>query len=232
MPRRYISQAARRLQRYPTPHSTLLTQWLSTTRPFSSSVVQGTSDISPPSGCSVSPHSPSLQYGQLNLLMTSGHGATVVFLLRNPKVFDDDASVKPYLDSGKAILVKGDALSADDVANAWKKAAEVTGRVDFVIFSVGMSSSQSSICPMSHTVLFQVQLPRSHWPTEPSSTPKTYVPSLVSTFYATCLNSSRNQSSSSSVRQVSPRLPTKTSPSFSNPSTPGSYRCPMPTSLA
>lgn len=67
-----------------------------------------------------------------------GHGATVVFLLRNPKAFDDDATMKPYLDSGKAILVRGDALSATDVANAWKKAAEVTGRVDFVVFSVGM----------------------------------------------------------------------------------------------
>jgi len=46
--------------------------------------------------------------------------------------------MKPYLDAGKAIPVKGDALSTDDVANAWKKAAEVTGRIDFVIFSVGM----------------------------------------------------------------------------------------------
>lgn len=46
--------------------------------------------------------------------------------------------MKPYLDTGKAIPVKGDALSADDVANAWKRAAEVTGRIDFVIFSVGM----------------------------------------------------------------------------------------------
>ena len=67
-----------------------------------------------------------------------GRGATVVFLLRNPKVFDDDATIKPYLDSGKAILVKGDALSAEDVANSWKKAAEVNGRIDFVVFSVGM----------------------------------------------------------------------------------------------
>ena len=29
-------------------------------------------------------------------------------------------------------------MSADDVTNAWKKAAEVNGRIDFVIFSVGM----------------------------------------------------------------------------------------------
>jgi len=53
-------------------------------------------------------------------------------------VFDDNAVVKPYLDSGKAILVEGDALNADDVANVWKTAAEVTGRVDFVVFTVGM----------------------------------------------------------------------------------------------
>jgi len=46
--------------------------------------------------------------------------------------------MKHYVDTGKAILVGGDALSTDDVANAWKKAAEVTGRIDFVIFSVGM----------------------------------------------------------------------------------------------
>ena len=66
-----------------------------------------------------------------------GHGATVVFLLRNPNVFDEDVSVKPYLGSGKAIPVKGDALIAADIANAWSKAAQVNGRVDFVIFSVG-----------------------------------------------------------------------------------------------
>ena len=53
-------------------------------------------------------------------------------------MFDDDAVIKPYLDSGRAILVKGDALSADDVASAWKKAAQVNGRIDYVIFSVGM----------------------------------------------------------------------------------------------
>ncbi|KAF9648443.1 hypothetical protein BDM02DRAFT_3096423 [Thelephora ganbajun] len=75
--------------------------------------------------------------GYLSSLRLLGHGATVVFLLRNPKTFDDDAVIKPYLDSGKAIVVNGDALSADDVASAWKKAAQVTGRVDFVIFSVG-----------------------------------------------------------------------------------------------
>ena len=90
-----------------------------------------------------------------------GHGATVVFLLRNPNVFDEDVTVKPYLDSGKAILVKGDALNAGDVANAWKKAAEVNGRVDFVIFSVGMRSSRSSFCPTSHPGVFQVQPLRS-----------------------------------------------------------------------
>jgi len=100
-------------------------------------VVRGTSDTSPPSDYSVRPQPSLAVWGDLTCPRL-GYGATVVFLLRNTKVFDDDAVIKPYLDSGKAILVKGDALSADDVASAWKKAAEVNGRVDYVIFSVGM----------------------------------------------------------------------------------------------
>lgn len=43
-------------------------------------------------------------------------------------------------------------MSADDVANAWKKAAEVTGCVDFVIFSVGMCLSQP--ITRSHSVTY------------------------------------------------------------------------------
>lgn len=136
--RRYISRSTRGAGSTSHSYSSHIsnTQCLSTAQPFSPSVVRGISDTSPPLGSSV--RSPGLAvWGELTSPLL-GHGATVVFLLRNTKVFDDDAVIKPYVDSGKAILVKGDALSGDDVASAWKKAAEVNGRVDYVIFSVGM----------------------------------------------------------------------------------------------
>jgi hypothetical protein len=68
-----------------------------------------------------------------------GHGATVTFLLRSVSVFDNDEIIKSYVSSGKARLVQGDALIAEDVANAWAKAAEGenTSGVDFVLFTVG-----------------------------------------------------------------------------------------------
>ena len=56
--------------------------------------------------------------------------------MRSTSVFDNDDTIKPYVSSGKAHLVKGDALKAEDVANAWAQAAEI-GSIDFVIFTVG-----------------------------------------------------------------------------------------------
>lgn len=59
-------------------------------------------------------------------------------LLRSPSTFDHDSSIQSYVKSGKARLVKGDALNAADVQRGWESAMEASeGRVDLVLFSVG-----------------------------------------------------------------------------------------------
>ncbi|KAG8886983.1 hypothetical protein FRB98_000707 [Tulasnella sp. 332] len=72
-------------------------------------------------------------HSALNLLQ-KGH--QVVFLLRKTDVFDEDAVMKPFVDSGSAKLVKGDALVEGDVRMAWIEATS-GGPIDVVIFSVG-----------------------------------------------------------------------------------------------
>ncbi|KAG9014702.1 hypothetical protein FRB94_010549 [Tulasnella sp. JGI-2019a] len=72
-------------------------------------------------------------YSALRLL---GQGHQVVFLLRKTNVFDDDAAMKPHIDSGSAKLVKGDALVETDMTAAWE-AATSDGPIDVVIFTVG-----------------------------------------------------------------------------------------------
>lgn len=67
-------------------------------------------------------------------LLKQGH--TVIFLVRNPTVFDDDEEVKSYIYSGKAMVVKGDALVPEQVQSAWQE-ANSEGAVDLVVFSVG-----------------------------------------------------------------------------------------------
>lgn len=66
-------------------------------------------------------------------------GATVTFLLRNTSVFDADETIQPFVRSGKARLVKGDALSIEDVARGWSEAqaASEAQHVDILMFSVG-----------------------------------------------------------------------------------------------
>ena len=68
-------------------------------------------------------------------------GATITFLLRSVNVFDNDETMKPYVASGHARLVKGDALKLEDVTNGWAKALEGTGKLDLVLFSVGKIES-------------------------------------------------------------------------------------------
>ncbi|TFK46706.1 hypothetical protein OE88DRAFT_1637825 [Heliocybe sulcata] len=63
-------------------------------------------------------------------------GATVTFLLRSPSVFDNDENMKRYVASGKAKIVKGDALKREDVARAWQSANE-GGAVDLLLFTLG-----------------------------------------------------------------------------------------------
>lgn len=58
-------------------------------------------------------------------------------LLRSPPVLEKDESVKKYIQSGKLCLIKGDAMSKEDVAAAWDAANTQNGIVDAVIFAVG-----------------------------------------------------------------------------------------------
>ncbi|KII93363.1 hypothetical protein PLICRDRAFT_101613 [Plicaturopsis crispa FD-325 SS-3] len=71
--------------------------------------------------------------GYLSSIRLLESGATVTFLLRNPATFDADAIVQKYVQTGKARLVKGDALVRDDVQRAW----DAAGPVDAVVFTVG-----------------------------------------------------------------------------------------------
>jgi hypothetical protein len=62
----------------------------------------------------------------------------VTFLLRTPSVFDKDELVKPFVESGKARLIKGDALIRDDVRHAWDEAASGDDEsVELLVFTVG-----------------------------------------------------------------------------------------------
>ncbi|EIW84749.1 hypothetical protein CONPUDRAFT_134666 [Coniophora puteana RWD-64-598 SS2] len=74
-------------------------------------------------------------------------GATVTFLLRKPEVFDDDDEIKGFVATGHARLIKGNAMSKDDVAQAWKEAArgDDGAPVEYVLFSVGISPSEGGI---------------------------------------------------------------------------------------
>jgi hypothetical protein len=67
-------------------------------------------------------------------LLNAGH--VVVFQLRSLTAFDNDQAMQPFVQSGKAILTKGDALNKQDVKNAWKAANEGSP-VDLVLFTVG-----------------------------------------------------------------------------------------------
>ncbi|ESK96575.1 hypothetical protein Moror_6795 [Moniliophthora roreri MCA 2997] len=63
-------------------------------------------------------------------------GCTVTFLLRNTSVFDQDQTISKYVASGKAHLIKGDALVQSDVNRGWQNAAK-HGSVDLLLFTVG-----------------------------------------------------------------------------------------------
>ncbi|KAG6331250.1 hypothetical protein ID866_7835, partial [Astraeus odoratus] len=66
-------------------------------------------------------------------------GATVTFLLRSTAVFDKDETIQKHVASGKARLVKGDALVKEDVERAWAEASKGDDNrpVDFLVFTVG-----------------------------------------------------------------------------------------------
>jgi hypothetical protein len=66
----------------------------------------------------------------------------VTFLLRSPSAFDNDATIQEYLKSGKARLVKGDALNSEDAKAAWVEASR-DKPVDLFLSTVGFSTSFS-----------------------------------------------------------------------------------------
>lgn len=74
--------------------------------------------------------------GYLSSLQFLKLGHHVTFLLRNPSVFDNDAGIKPFIDSGAAVLATGDALVEDDLKRAWSTATSA-GPVDLVLFTIG-----------------------------------------------------------------------------------------------
>ena len=74
----------------------------------------------------------------------SAKGARITFLLRTPAVLESDEVIRPYIQSGHAKLVKGDALIAGDVARGWAVAQEDGSRqVDVVLFTLG----KLELCP-------------------------------------------------------------------------------------
>jgi len=66
-------------------------------------------------------------------------GATVVFFLRSPRVFDQDEVIQSYVKKGKARLIQGDALVKDDVSHAWSESGPGGDGmpVDLLLFTVG-----------------------------------------------------------------------------------------------
>ncbi|PVG04668.1 hypothetical protein CPB86DRAFT_777947 [Serendipita vermifera] len=71
-------------------------------------------------------------------------GDTVTLLLRNTTAIENDESFKPYIASGKARLVKGDATSHNDVSAAWKVATQ-DAPVDLVMFTLGAVTGTFSL---------------------------------------------------------------------------------------
>ncbi|EJD06264.1 uncharacterized protein FOMMEDRAFT_18409 [Fomitiporia mediterranea MF3/22] len=104
-------------------------------------------------------------------------GATVTFLLRKRSCFDSDESIKPYIASGKARLVQGDALKEEDVSQAWEAASEGDdGPLDVVLFSVGgvpkMSITKGAVLdPPDICTRCMVNL-LSIYPRDPATQPK------------------------------------------------------------
>jgi len=72
-------------------------------------------------------------------------GDTVTFLLRNLSILEQDSALKPYIQSGHALFVKGDATSQEDVRKAWGVASNKAA-VEFVLFTIGEGST-----PMAQT---------------------------------------------------------------------------------
>ncbi|KDQ61250.1 hypothetical protein JAAARDRAFT_191348 [Jaapia argillacea MUCL 33604] len=76
-----------------------------------------------------------------------GKGHTVTFLLCNPAIFNGDEKVQPFISSGQARIVQGNAMKSDDVNRAWDTAGkgEPEGVVDLCLFSIGATTGKFSL---------------------------------------------------------------------------------------
>ena len=81
----------------------------------------------------------------LSFELLTEKGATVTFLLRYTNAFDKDEVMKAYITSGRARIVKGDALNAEDVAKGWEAAQEGPGPLDTVLFTLGETKLWNNI---------------------------------------------------------------------------------------
>ncbi|KAG8995322.1 hypothetical protein FRB90_000209 [Tulasnella sp. 427] len=75
-------------------------------------------------------------FAALNILK-GDESCTVGFQLRNVSAFDEDAEMQQFVKSGRAKLIKGDALVEDDVRKTWNEANADAIPVDVVLFTVG-----------------------------------------------------------------------------------------------
>ncbi|KAF8163719.1 hypothetical protein B0H34DRAFT_795389 [Crassisporium funariophilum] len=67
-------------------------------------------------------------------------GSTVTFLLRSPQAFDEDEAIQTHVKSGKARLIKGDALVQEDVKAVWAEASKEKP-VDLLLFTIGFTGN-------------------------------------------------------------------------------------------
>src|SRR5258706_9258793 len=72
-------------------------------------------------------------------IVALARGDTVTFLLRNSSILEEDSALKPYIQSGHAIFVQGDATSQEDVRKAWGVASS-KAPVDLILFTIGEGS--------------------------------------------------------------------------------------------
>jgi len=83
--------------------------------------------------------------GYYTCLRLLAQGASITFLLRSPSSLEADPAINPYIHTGKAHLVKGDALNTEDVAKGWEEALQHGhGTVDLALFTLGGGPSQAS----------------------------------------------------------------------------------------
>lgn len=90
------------------------------------------------------------------MLLVAGLGATVIYLLRNPSVFDNDANIQPFLSTKKARIVKGDALVKNDVARTWSEATSDSKPVNYLLFTLGILACPNDL-PLRILMLYLIR---------------------------------------------------------------------------